>query len=381
VTAARPAVPADPARPGRTADPAAAPTPAGRDDVRRRIRADLGPDAFAPRPRRALWFLPLAATSVTCLALLVRASLPWYLALLLALVLGQTLAAGGFLAHEVLHGSVVRSRRLQTFLGGIGFLPMGISPGLWRVWHNQMHHAHTNRGSDPDAFGTLRRYRRARSTRLVVPLAPGSGNPLSALFLGYWFTFHGQVVLWLQSSRVRGFARLRREPAMVAAVAVLATWTAIAVVAGPARAVFAVGVPLVVANTITMGYIATNHFMRPMATSNDPLDNSMSVRTWRVLDRLHFNFSHHVEHHLFPTMSGAETPKVRAWLLAHAPDRYVCPAHGTAIAYLYRTPRVYLDAHTLVNPTRTRGRARARVDTAELARVLRSGRRAPAPIR
>ena len=350
------------------------------DDVRRRIRADLGAGAFAPRPRRAVWFVPLAATSVACLVLLVTAPLPWYAALLVALVLGQTLAASGFLAHEVLHGAVVRNRRLQSVLGGIGFLPMGISPGLWRVWHNQMHHAHANRGSDPDAFGTLRRYRRARSTRMVVPLAPGSGNPLSFLFLGYWFVFHGQVVLWLQSSRVRGFARLHRPRAMAAAVAVFVAWVAIAIAAGPARAVFAVVVPLVVANAITMGYIATNHFMRPMATSNDPLDNSMSVKTRRVIDRLHFNFSHHVEHHLFPTMSGAEAPKVRAWLLDHEADRYVCPSHLRALAYLYKTPRVYLDATTLVDPS-PRRRRRARVDTRDLARILGSGRRAPATIR
>lgn len=349
------------------------------DDVRRRIRTELGRDAFAPRPRRALWYVPLVATSLVCLAVLVTGSLPWYLALGVAVGLGQCLAATGFLAHEVLHGSVVRHRRLQDVLGGIGFLPMLISAGQWRVWHNQMHHAHTNRGSDPDGFGTLRRYRRARSTRFVLHLAPGSGNPLSALFLGYWFTFHGQVVLWLQSSRVRGFSRLNRPRAMAASLAALTGWIAIAVVAGPARALFAVVVPLVVANAITMAYIATNHFMRPMATSNDPLDNSMSVKTLRALDRLHFNFSHHVEHHLFPTMSGACTPQVRAWLQAHARERYVCPSHTRALAYLYRTPRVYLDATTLVDPNRlARG---PRVDTRDLALALRSVRRGPAPIR
>jgi fatty acid desaturase len=135
----------------------------------------------------------------------------------------------------------------------------------------------------------------------------------------------------------------------------------------------------VVTNFIVMSYIATNHFMRPLTETNDPIENSMSVNSPAIVDRLHFNFSHHVEHHLFPTMSGADAPKVRDWLLAHEADRYVCPAHATALAYLYRTPRVYLDAHTLVNPSRRR--RRARVDTGDLARVLRSGRRAPAPIR
>lgn len=68
------------------------------------------------------------------------------------------------------------------------------------------------------------------------------------------------------------------------------------------------------------------------------------------LDPLHFHFSHHVEHHLFPKMGSDQAPKVRAWLQREMPDRYVCPSHARALAALYRTPRVYQDAHTLVDP-------------------------------
>jgi fatty acid desaturase len=347
-------------------------TGCGAEDIRRRIRAALPPEAFAPRPQRALWFLPLVATTLGGITVLVTTSLPWPLALLIGLVVGQSLAATGFLAHEVLHGSVVRTRWLQTLLGGAGFWPMLISPTLWRTWHNHLHHGHTNRSADPDAFGTVRRYRRARSTRVVIRLAPGSGNPISALFLGYWFVFHGQVVLWLQSTRLRGFSRMNRPRAIAESLAALAAWVAVAVAAGPVGAVFAVLVPVVVANAVTMSYIATNHFMRPMGTSNNPLDSSMSVRTSAFLDRLHFHFSHHVEHHLFPTMSGRHTPLVRAWLRRHEPDRYVCPSHARALLFLYRTPRVYLDATTLVDPTRLP--FGPRVDTRDLALALRDRR-------
>jgi fatty acid desaturase len=293
----------------------------------------------------------------------------WWVSLLLGLVAGQSFAAMGFLAHEVLHGSVVASTRLQTFLGYLGFAPMLVSPTLWRTWHNQVHHRRTNLGnSDPDGFGTIERYEMAPSTRFVTRLAPGSGRPLSYLFFAYWFTFHGQVVLWLQSRYLRGFRRMNRRRAIVDTLVSLAVWVAVAVLAGPFHALFAVVVPLVVANFIVMSYIATNHFMRPLTKVNDPLENSMSVNTLAVLDRLHFNFSHHVEHHLFPNMSGKHAPRVRAWLLEHCADRYVSPPHWLAIAYLYRTPRVYLDAHTLVDPDDPEhGR---RVDTRELAEVL-----------
>ena len=76
----------------------------------------------------------------------------------------------------------------------------------------------------------------------------------------------------------------------------------------------------------------------------------MSVRAWRWIDPLHFHFSHHVEHHLFPKMGSDQAPKVRAWLQQEMPDRYVCPSHVKAGAMLYKPPRVYKDAKTLIDP-------------------------------
>jgi fatty acid desaturase len=94
----------------------------------------------------------------------------------------------------------------------------------------------------------------------------------------------------------------------------------------------------------------------------------MSVNTLPVIDRLHFNFSHHVEHHLFPNMSAKHAPRVRAWLKANEGERYVSPPHWMAFLYLYKTPRVYLDSTTLVDPDDPQGPYRA--DTRELADIL-----------
>lgn len=344
-------------------------TTATTEEIRRRIRTELPEDTFAPRPWRALWFVPLVATAVGGIATIVVARPPWYWSLLIALVVGQCLAAMGFLSHEALHGSLVRRGPLQTALGYLGFAPMLVSPTLWRTWHNQVHHGRTNMGnSDPDGFGTVARYEAAPSTRFVARLAPGSRHPLSYFFLGYWFVFHGQIVLWIQSRYLRSFARLNRRRAVIdSAVAALA-WITVAVLAGPFHALFAVVVPVVVANVLVMGYIATNHFLRPLTESNDPLENSMSVRTLPLVDRLHFNFSHHVEHHLFPNMSGANAPRVRAWLEENEAERYVAPPHWLAVSYLYRTPRVYRDATTLCDPDDPDGPYRA--DTGAIAEAL-----------
>lgn len=327
-------------------------TPPPEAVIRAAIRRDLPADTFTPQPWRALWFVPLVAIVIGSIVAQLALSPMWPVRIVIALVMGQAMAALGFLAHEALHGSLVQSRRLQTVLGYCGFGPMLVSPALWRVWHNQVHHNRTNMGnSDPDGFGTMARYERMPSTRFVAQLAPGSGHPLSFLFLGYWFAFHGQVVLWLQSRYMRGFESLNRRRAILDSVVGLLAWGALAYVAGPFVSLFVVAIPFVTANATVMSYISTNHFMRPLAETNNPVENSMSVNTLPVIDAIHFNFSHHVEHHLFPKMSAKHAPRVREWLLENQPDDYLSPAHWMAVRELYRTPRVYLDATTLVNPS------------------------------
>ncbi len=333
-----------------TGRPAVRPTA---EEVRKQILAELPEETFTREPQRALWFIPLTATAIAAGATIITVRPAWYICLALGLVMGQCFAAMGFLAHEVLHGSVVKSKGLQYFLGYLGFGPMLVSPSLWRVWHNQVHHGKTNMGnSDPDSFGTVSRYEKAPSTRFVAKLAPGSRHWASAFFFAYWFTFHGQIVLWIQAKYMRSFARFNRRRAVIDSAVCLALWITVGVLAGPFYAIFAVLVPIVFTNAIVMGYIATNHFMRPMTESNDPIENSMSVTSPAIIDRLHFNFSHHVEHHLFPMMSAKNAPTVRTWLKENEGDRYVSPSHVKAFIHLYRTPRVYLDATTLVNPSR-----------------------------
>ncbi len=338
------------------------------DSVRKRIKADLPEDTFERRPLRALWFIPLAAIAVGAIACIITVEPAWYIQLLLAIAAGYAFSAMGFLAHEALHGSIVASRRFQDFLGYVGFAPVLVSPTLWRTWHNQIHHAKTNMGNaDPDGFGTMSRYEKAPSTRFVNKLAPGSGHWSSYLFFGYWFIFHGQIVLWLQARYVRSFKRLNRRRAVIDSAVFLVIWIGVAILAGPIGAIFAIIIPLIVYNFTIMSYIATNHFMRPMAKTNDPLDNSMSVNSPKLMDKLHFNFSHHVEHHLFPTMSGANAHRVRAWLLENEADRYVSPPHWKAFLYLYKTPRVFSDPTTLVYPEHPDS---GQVNTTDLAEQL-----------
>jgi hypothetical protein len=77
----------------------------------------------------------------------------------------------------------------------------------------------------------------------------------------------------------------------------------------------------------------------------------MSVRTLAMLDMLHFHFSHHVEHHLFPAMCGKHYPLVRLSLHKHVGASYVAPTHWHALRVLYRTPRLYATLDSLISPS------------------------------
>lgn len=318
-------------------------------ELKARIRRDLPPDTFQPRPWRYAWFVVLQAVLWAGFVALLRVDLPWWAQALIGVGLGHTLGAQGFLAHEALHGALGGPRWLQTAVGWLGFGPFLVPPEFWRRWHNQAHHGHTNDGDkDPDNFGTVRRYQKNPKAAAFLRLAPGSGTWFSALFLTYSFVFHAQVVLWLQAKHRREFEGFARRRAIAQALLCGGAWVALAVLSGWTFWA-AVVLPLAVANTLVQSYILTNHFLRPMAVSNNPLDNSMSVRVPALLDALHFRFSHHVEHHLFPGMPSHRAPRVRAWLQANEAARYVCPPHWLAVALLYETPRVYRDARTLVS--------------------------------
>ena len=100
--------------------------------------------------------------------------LPWFARLLLSLVMGCSFAGLTFLGHEVLHGAIVRGKKLRRVIGWFGFLPFVVSPRLWEAWHNRVHLHHTNQpGQDPDAYPTLEEYRQCFVVRAVTQWAPG----------------------------------------------------------------------------------------------------------------------------------------------------------------------------------------------------------------
>lgn len=335
------------------------------------IRVGLPTAAFALHPWRILLGVPLVAVIAGGSVVLATVSLPWYVALAGSMSIGTLYASLFFFGHEVGHGAVVRSLRLRTAVLYVTCLVYGLSPHLWLIWHNHAHHGHTNMAEhDPDTFGTLQGFQRRRFSQVLARFVPGSGHWLSAFYLPLFFTLQSHAVLWLYGVG-EPFRRLRRRRAVLDSVLMILFWIGVSVWVGPWGTLLVVVIPMVTVNAVMMSYVVTNHMLRSLADGPDSLATTMSVTTFRVIDLLLFNFSHHVEHHLFPSMSPRYYPLVRRSLYRHAPERYLAPSHWRAIVLVFRTPRLYADAGTLVQPATGQRVPIVAVEAASRAGLLR----------
>lgn len=315
------------------------------------LKPDLPARAFEPAHSRLLWLpvhLALVALGVFVTA---RQVVPGWSLPLVSLVIGCAFAGLAFLAHETLHGAVVRSKPLRYAVGWLAFMPFVLSPRLWVAWHNRMHHGHANRpGIDPDAYPTLDEHRQSLLVRVSTDcfgIGRGRLRGITSLLIG----FHAQSLHVLVSAGRRRYLP-RRELVFAfleTGVGVL-LWLTLLVTLGAHVFCFVYVLPALFANACVMAYILTNHALSPHTSVNDPLANSLSVTVPRVVDFLTLRFGFHVEHHLFPWMSSRHAPLVRDLVKARWPERYQSMPLWQALLAVHVTPRVYEDERTLVDP-------------------------------
>jgi len=311
----------------------------GRSHYAHAVKPELPAGVFERAPAR-LWWIP-AHVAVIALSIVALAWVPWFVVPVLSLVIGASFAGLTFVGHELLHGAIVRGRRRKLLLGWLTFLPFTLSPRLWNVWHNRVHHARTNFADDPDGYPTLERYRASRGARFSVDMFSLGGERrrgVLSLLLGFTVQSTHQLVL------------LRSWAAAAETAVGVVVWGVVAWLLGP-MFVFAYVLPLLIANVVVMAFIITNHSLSPRVPIDDPLITGLSVTVPRAIDWLTLGFGYHVEHHLFPAMSARHAPAVRDVLVAHWPGRYQSLPLGEALLRLHRTARVYADATTLIDPT------------------------------
>ncbi len=315
----------------------------------RALRPALPAAAFEPATSR-LALIPVHVSVIVAAAIAIGARwVPWPTVPLLSIAIGVSFACLTFIAHETMHGGIVRGRRARHVVGWIGFLPFNLSPRLWAAWHDRVHHANANVEGDPDMYPTLAEYRRSRKIRVFVrAFALGGRRWNGALSLVLGFTVQSASQL-LRAGRGLLTPRAHRL-AVVETLVGLAVWGTVAAIVGFVPFLFVYVLPLVVANVIVMAFILTNHGLSPRVAINDPLVSGLSVTSPRWIEWLTLQFGFHVEHHLFPAMSSRHAPEVRRLLRERWPGRYQSMPLVAALSRLHRTFRIYKDATTLVDP-------------------------------
>jgi fatty acid desaturase len=314
-------------------------------DIRRQLRDMLPPETFDPQPRRGAVALIVACTAVALIATLWLTRAPWFVLVPASVVLSQMWAHATFAAHESIHGAGFESRFWREVLCYAGFAVFGFGPEAWRAWHMRAHHAQTNHPNhDPDVVGIFGE----RVAHLAERFTIGSGRWWSASSLFTQFSLQGQHIQWSRHERFRSIrcnrARARLESAAIIAVYSVAMWQM-----GAWYGLWLLVIPGLLVNATLMSYICTQHFLRPLSPVNDPLANTLSVRTHWLLDTIHLHFSHHREHHLFPSMSHGSGPAVRAALHQLGLEPGPRLSHFEALRLVLRTPRMYSASHTLVH--------------------------------
>jgi len=315
-----------------------------------RIAPHLPKEAFKTAPVRLWGGLAYLVLTVGSIAAIGVFDLPLLGNLGLAFLVGNGMAGLGFLGHEILHGSIVKTPWLRDFLGGIAFAQFLLGPKLWRKWHNMEHHAHTQVADvDPDAWATMEELYKRPLLRWVYKLPPWVRSLANFTSFTFFFSVHSQLMF---REFYGQFRRRERMAVVLQLIAPATLWLALLIFMGPAKWVFAYVLPLMMANFLVISYISTNHQLNPITPVNDPLANSLTVTVPRWVDVLHFNFSYHTEHHLFPGMSPRWGPQIKAEAKRQWPDRYHEMPMTTAMATLWRTPRIYHEQTELVDPHR-----------------------------
>ncbi len=317
----------------------------------RAVSAELPKELFKRQPWRLAYGVLFFGGVLSIIYVLLNFNLIWPFKLLLSIAMGVLIGGGAFLSHEVMHGAVVKNKKLQNFIGFFGFAPYLISPSYWRFWHNNLHHGNTQLlYKDPDAFPTKMIWKRSKFMKWAYPFTPGSGHKRSFLYFFWWFSF--QAILNQVYMRFGNKMWAKMDHRKVTLEFTLAVSLALVYLAfiGVNNWMWLAVIPFMVQNYTVMSYISTNHNLSPYTKINDPLMNSLSVTNSPIMEFVNLNFGYHTEHHLFPSMPMSSAKKVSEKLKNMYPERYkIMPKHR-AMKLLYSTPRLYKNRDILVNP-------------------------------
>ena len=336
----------------------------------KKLRPLLPSDAFEPDPSKLA--ILLINLGILLLGWGIADDLdrwPVYLLWLylpLAAIMGNSIIVLLFSSHDLMHGSVQKKSRLTYPIAFLGLSMLLMPPTQWKSLHNLVHHNNTNSLADPD-----RNYLYQQPDtwgkwiqNLFVPSV--EVNPLWLIvgMAGSWavhnFRNLSSVLLFNDKSVDYVPAAFTVSPKDRLKIA-LECLGILGIHLGvlfylefnPIKVALAYILPIAIGHAGAMFYIYTNHMGCRMTSINDPLINSASLRVPKIFDLLHFNFSHHTEHHIFPSINSNYYPMVQELLQIHYPDQMNLIDAGEAWRLLMETPRHYQDQVTFTDSSGT----------------------------
>jgi fatty acid desaturase len=317
----------------------------------RELSKNLPQEVFRMTPERLGWAITYLGCNAFIMMVIMNWPIAWYSKIILGVIMGIFNGGMAFLAHEVLHGSIIKNQKMQDAFGFLGFLPFLVSPTYWRFWHNRLHHGNTQLLiRDPDAFPTQMVYKRSKFMQVMFPFTPGSGHKRSYSYFFFWFSFQAFLNQIYMRFGNKMWEKMDHKKVTMEFAAQCFLALCYVLFVGPENWFYLVVIPFMAQNYTVMSHISTNHNLNPLTKINDPLVNSLTVTNHPVMEFVNLNFGYHVEHHIFPRMSGKYTKVVHEQLKKQFPEKYLYMPKWKALRLLYSTPRIYKNKDELMNP-------------------------------
>lgn len=318
----------------------------------RRVLDPIVEPARFHRQRGVLIHLVVHFVLVTGLSLYVAthvAALPGWAIAALALLAGHSVGILAFAAHEVGHGAVLLHRHARWWFECLGWTyVLFTNSAVQRRAHNLLHHVHGNTARDPDRRPTLDETALYPINSFLTTLIfPNSRVPWICGLAG----FHAAICVYHINLLTHSLFKLRTRydtgmSDRVRAQAALefawngAVYAALWGLSGcsPWMALY-LWLMYAAATTLDGIYIATNHMLAGYDPDvHDPVQQTVTLVLPAWVDFLHLRFSHHTEHHLYPTAGPAHYPAIRAALQAHFPAQYHALTLPEALRLLFASP-------------------------------------------
>ena len=298
----------------------------------REVKKLLPREALSPDPHKLIYlFGYFIILFFAYLLFHFRNNLIYYF--LLTILVTHCLSCIGFLSHELSHNSIIRNKKYRYILEVVSWGINLIPATLWNRVHNHTHHIQTNTINDPDRqyFTSEKTAGTNLYTKIFYPNKKSlKWNPVVAFhFIPYIFR---NIISSFYSKNSKPaivpfkpkYSSKQRAKIVVELVVIILFQITIFNLVGRNLLAYFFASPLsyLFTSAVFNTYIFTNHFLNPIHEHSDPLLGTTTVEVPALLNKLHFNFSYHTEHHLFPSMNSKFYPELSKILQTKYPDRY-----------------------------------------------------------